>query len=210
MVGARAIGMGGAFSAVASDASVAHWNPAALASLQRQEIGLAYADRFGLGLNHSYLNYVLPVGDHHALGIDWLHLGFDDSELSTGQNKLSFAYGYRNGVEFLRPFIGNTAVGVSGKYRSFNVDLDGNNLGSASGWGFDLGLLAPLPYGLAWRWSLKTWAALTYSMKTGYPRRCMIRAIAWACPTVPLRASRSAWTWTIRFIWAQNTGCAVC
>ena len=139
MVGARAIGMGGAFSAVASDASVAHWNPAALASLQRQEIGLAYADRFGLGLNHSYLNYVLPVGDHHALGIDWLHLGFDDSELSTGQNKLSFAYGYRNGVEFLRPFIGNTAVGVSGKYRSFNVDLDGNNLGSASGWGIRSG-----------------------------------------------------------------------
>ena len=92
--------------------------------------------------------------------------------------------------------IGNTAVGVS-KYRSFNVDLDGNNLGSASGWGFDLGLLAPLPYGLRLRWSLKTWAALTYSMKTGYPRRCMIRAIAWACPTVPLRASRSAWTWTI-------------
>ena len=42
-------------------ASVAHWNPAALASLQRQEIGLAYADRFGLGLNHSYLNYVLPL-----------------------------------------------------------------------------------------------------------------------------------------------------
>ncbi len=148
MVGARAIGMGGAFSAVASDASVAHWNPAALASLQRQEIGFAYADRFGLGLNHSYLDYVLPIGDHHALGVDWLHLGFDDSELNTGQNKLSFAYGYRNGIEGLRPFIGNTAIGVSGKYRSFNVDLDGNNLGSASGWGFDLGLLAPLPYGL--------------------------------------------------------------
>ena len=148
MVGARAIGMGGAFSAVASDASVAHWNLAALASLQRQEIGFAYADRFGLGLNHSYLDYVLPIGDHHALGVDWLHLGFDDSELNTGQNKLSFAYGYRNGIEGLRPFIGNTAIGVSGKYRSFNVDLDGNNLGSASGWGFDLGLLAPLPYGL--------------------------------------------------------------
>ncbi len=148
LVGARAIGMGGAFSAVASDASAAHWNPAALASLQRQEIGFAYADRFGLGLNHSYLNYVLPVGDHHAIGVDWLNLGFDDSELSTGQNKLAFAYGYRNGIESLRPYIGNAAIGVSGKYRSFNVDLDGNNLGSASGWGFDLGLLAPLPYGV--------------------------------------------------------------
>ena len=115
--GVRAIGMGGAFTAVASDASAAHWNPAALASLQRQEIGLAYADRFGLGLNHSYINYVLPVGDHHAIGLDWLHLGFDDSELNTGQNKLAFAYGYRNGIERLRPYIGNAAIGLSGKYR---------------------------------------------------------------------------------------------
>ncbi|MGY8826276.1 MAG: tetratricopeptide repeat protein [Candidatus Latescibacterota bacterium] len=146
--GVRAIGMGGAFTAVASDASVVHWNPAALASLQRQEIGLAYADRFGLGLNHSYLNYVLPVGDHHALGLDWLHLGFDDSELNSAQNKLAFAYGYRNGIELLRPYIGNTAIGLSGKYRSFNVDLDGTNLATASGWGIDLGLLAPLPYGI--------------------------------------------------------------
>ncbi len=146
--GVRAIGMGGAFTAVASDASAVHWNPAALASLQRQEIGLAYADRFGLGLNHSYLNYVLPVGDNQALGVDWLYLGFDDSELNTSQNKLAFAYGYRNGIELLRPYIGNAAIGLSGKYRSFNVDLDGVNLATASGWGLDLGLLAPLPYGI--------------------------------------------------------------
>ena len=79
MVGARAIGMGGAFSAVASDASVAHWNPAALASLQRQEIGFAYADRFGLGLNHSYLDNELPIVEHHALCVDWFHIWFDDS-----------------------------------------------------------------------------------------------------------------------------------
>ena len=30
----------------------------------------------------------------------------------------------------------------------FGVDLDGNQLTSASGWGFALGLLAPLPFGL--------------------------------------------------------------
>ena len=37
-LGARALAMGGAF-VVASDASAAHWNPAALATLQRQELG---------------------------------------------------------------------------------------------------------------------------------------------------------------------------
>ena len=37
-VGARALGMGGAFYAVADDASAAYWNPAGLAYLQRKEI----------------------------------------------------------------------------------------------------------------------------------------------------------------------------
>ena len=74
-VGVRALGMGGAFSAVAADASAVYWNPGALASLQRQELGAALADRFELGLRHQYLNYVLPVGDNHAIGFDWYNLG---------------------------------------------------------------------------------------------------------------------------------------
>jgi tetratricopeptide (TPR) repeat protein len=147
-VGARAIALGGAFSALADDASAAHWNPAALSFLQRQELGFAYADRFGLGLNHSYLNYTLPVGDNHALGLDWLNERFGDDELDFAQNKLNFAYGYRNGLQRLRPFIGTTAIGFAGKYRSQSADLDGNNLMKASGWGFDLGLLVPLPFRL--------------------------------------------------------------
>ena len=53
-LGARAIAMGGAF-VVASDASAVHWNQAALAALQRQELGFSYADRYGLALNQSYL-----------------------------------------------------------------------------------------------------------------------------------------------------------
>ena len=147
-LGARAIAMGGAFAAVASDASAVHWNPAALATLQRQELGFGYADRFGLGLNQSYLAYSLPIADDHALGFDWFNLDFDDSELGAGQNKINFAYGYRNGIGALKPYIGSTAIGVAGKYRSLSVDLDGNQLTSASGWGFDLGLLAPLPFGV--------------------------------------------------------------
>ena len=125
-LGARAIAMGGAFAAVASDASAVHWNPAALATLQRQELGFGYADRFGLGLNQSYLAYSLPIADDHALGFDWFNLDFDDSELGAGQNKINFAYGYRNGIGALKPYIGSTAIGVAGKYRSLSVDLDGN------------------------------------------------------------------------------------
>lgn len=145
-VGARAIGMGGAFTAVAGDASAVWWNPAALALLQRQELSFSYADRFGLGLTHSYLGYLLPVRDNHALGLDWLYHGLDDGELGFHQHQLHLGYGYRNGIRRLRPWLGNTAVGASAKYVSQATDLDGRSVMKATGWGFDLGLLVPLPY----------------------------------------------------------------
>ncbi len=150
-VGARAIAMGGAFAAVASDATAVHWNPAALAMLQRQEINFSYADRFGL-FGDSYLSYSLPVRDNHALGFDWFNESFDDVDgglgLESGQNKFGFAYAYRNGIQRLRPFLGNTAIGVSGKYLSQNIDEDQQKVLSTSGWGVDLGVLAPLPKGV--------------------------------------------------------------
>ncbi|MEC8933058.1 MAG: hypothetical protein VYB08_16665, partial [Candidatus Latescibacterota bacterium] len=65
-IGVRAIGMGGAYSAVGADASAIRWNPAAIATLQRQEILGTYTDRYGLGLNESYMGYVLPITDAHA------------------------------------------------------------------------------------------------------------------------------------------------
>lgn len=145
-VGARAIAMGGAFTAVASDASAVYWNPAALASLQRQELGFTYADRYGLGLTHSYLDYLLPLRDNHALGGDWLYHGLDDGELGFRQNQLRLAYAYRNGIRPLRRWVGNAAVGANAQYFSQATDLDGKSLSKATGWGFDLGLLAPFPH----------------------------------------------------------------
>lgn len=146
-VGARAIAMGGAFAAVTSDASAVYWNPAALASLQRQELAFTHADRYGLGLNTSYLAYSLPLADNHALGLDWHHQGFGDSELDYHKHAFALAYGYRNGVSRLRRYLGNCAVGVSARYISQDVDLDSRALMSAGGWGWDAGITVPLPFG---------------------------------------------------------------
>jgi tetratricopeptide (TPR) repeat protein len=151
-LGVRAIGMGGAFTAVASDATVVNWNPAAVVSLQRQELALSYADRFKLGLKESYLSYVLPIGESHAVGFDWFNRGFDDDQgglgLESRANKISLAYAYRNNIDRLRPYIGNASVGISGKFRSQDADLDGITVMDASGFGLDAGLLLPLPFGL--------------------------------------------------------------
>ena len=150
-VGSRAISMGGAFAALANDASAVHWNPAGLAALQRTELNLTYAERFGL-LDDAYLGYVLPLSDNHALGFDWFQEGFDDMSQGLGLkstfNKFALAYGYRNGLQWLQPFLGSASIGFSGKYISQDIEEDGETVMSASGWGLDAGVLVPLPYGL--------------------------------------------------------------
>lgn len=147
-IGVRALGMGGAFSAVGSDAAAIRWNPAAIAALQRQEVTGAYADRFGLGLGESYLAYVLPVTERHALGLDWFHRGYDDLSgglgLQSAHNMISLAYGYRNGIAALQPYLGSASVGVAAKWIDQSAELDGRSVMSASGLGFDVGLLYPI------------------------------------------------------------------
>ena len=146
-IGVRAISMGGAFVAAASDATAIHWNPAAIATLQRQQVRLSYTDRFGLGLRESYLSYVLPLTESHAFGADWFHRGFDDVEeglgLDASQNRFGFAYGYRNDIE-QRRYIGDSAFGMTARYIGQKAILDGATAMNASGFGFDAGLLVPL------------------------------------------------------------------
>ena len=170
-VGVRAISMGGAFVAVGSDASSIYWNPAAIAALQRQELNLDYADHFGLGFNESHLSYVLPATANHAIGIDWFHRGFDDVNgglgLKSGFDRIAFAYGYRNGIRQLRPWIGNTSIGIAGKYVSQDADLDGQSVMSTSGLGLDLGLLVPLPHNLRLGFSIQDLGGTSVEHESG-------------------------------------------
>ena len=140
-VGARPAALGQAFVAVADDGQAAYWNPAGLPALRSQEIHTSTANLFGAGLNSNYLSYALPLTDRYAAGVDWLHLGFDDGELSLAQNRIGFASGLRLSQRL--------AVGASAKW--FNVDAGLEGLAApegfsseGTGWGFDIGLLAEL------------------------------------------------------------------
>src|SRR2546428_575593 len=61
-VGARAVGMGGAFVAVADDATAPWWNPAGLVFLPYREVIPQHSERFGSLVNHDYLGGVFPLG----------------------------------------------------------------------------------------------------------------------------------------------------
>ena len=67
-MGARPLGMGGAFIAVADDANASYWNPAALAFLQtRQATGMYIT---GEEINYKgFASYNQPVGDSAAVAV---------------------------------------------------------------------------------------------------------------------------------------------
>jgi long-subunit fatty acid transport protein len=58
-VGARAVGMGETFVAVANDPSAIYWNPAGLASLQRREVAASHAEWPG-DIGYEHLTLVIP------------------------------------------------------------------------------------------------------------------------------------------------------
>ena len=59
-VGARPLGMGGAFVAVADDANTIWWNPAGIASIKRKELTLMH-NEMGEDIRYQFLAYNQPV-----------------------------------------------------------------------------------------------------------------------------------------------------
>ena len=78
-VGGRALGMGGAYAALADDVTATYWNPAGIAHVpDKSQIGFMHAARrSGLG-GFSYAGAVSRINTWLALGASWIHAGVDD------------------------------------------------------------------------------------------------------------------------------------
>lgn len=81
-VGARALGMGGAFYAVSDDATASYWNPAALSLLDRKEFSIMQAQMFEQ-TTLNFISYVHPTVSRGTFGF------FINQMNSTGFEKVS-------------------------------------------------------------------------------------------------------------------------
>ncbi len=84
--GARAMAMGGAFTAIADDATAIFWNPAGLAGFpsflaapDAWEIALMHSERFGDLIDYNYISAAFPLNPGKSgWGVSLIHMGIGD------------------------------------------------------------------------------------------------------------------------------------
>jgi len=139
-VGSRAAAMGGAFTAIANDATAAFWNPGGLSRLAKSEFDVSYSEWLvGTKINWFGLAFKISDDDAVALSINQLNYGQDDITTTdqpdgTGQKwdaaDIAFALSYA------RNLTDRFSIGGSVKYISQRIWNE-----SASAFAIDIGLL---------------------------------------------------------------------
>jgi len=140
-IGARALAMGGAFVAVADDATAMLWNPAGLAQLGDTRLAGMSTDLFGMGITHQYIGAVTTFANL-GIGLGWERASIDGQIVDEGgELGGTFTWVEQAIVGSLATNVLDVAMaGANVKYY-----LADNGLGDgASGFGFDLGLLVSL------------------------------------------------------------------
>jgi hypothetical protein len=75
--GGRALGLGGAYVALAQDATAGYWNPGALSRIKYSEVVVMHDERFGNLVSYDFASVAIPYGTDASLGVSVLRLGVD-------------------------------------------------------------------------------------------------------------------------------------
>ena len=89
-VGGRALGLGGAYTALADDANSLYWNPAGLSKLEKREFAASHAELFE-STRHDFLAYAHPTSQGtFAAGLTYLSQGKIDGRDSLGRRTAGY------------------------------------------------------------------------------------------------------------------------
>lgn len=140
-VGARALSMGGAYSAIANDATAVYWNPAGLATLDPYQISFTHAILF-VDTSLDFLAVSAPTERYGSFGAALLALTSGDFEQRTALNEVVGNFNTRDLavlVSWSKELFSNFSLGLNYKFVNQKILTY-----SGSGHGVDLGLQALL------------------------------------------------------------------
>ena len=136
-VGARATSMGGAFTALADDATGQFWNPAGPAWLEDRYIHFTH-NSWIQGINHEVANITFPAFKG-SLGIGLILNDIGDIEHRTIASEEPLgtfsAHDFSIGINYAKKVGDNFSVGLNAKFINEKIYFD-----SANGFAFDLGV----------------------------------------------------------------------
>jgi len=137
-VGGRAIGLGGAYTAVAEDATATYWNPAGLAFLQRGELSFTH-NRWIQDVKSEFVGMAFPKGKS-SFGLSFISTNVDGIERrikpTTKPIGIIQAHDVAAALSYSRKLGENLSWGITFKYLYEKIYIE-----SAWGLAVDFGLL---------------------------------------------------------------------
>ena len=139
-VGARAVGMGGAFVSVANDISAMYWNSAGVARLTAPQAVFTHT-KWIADINFNYAAIAVPLPGVGTLGANATFLTMDEMERTTianpdGTGETFNAGSYAFGLCYARNLTDKFSIGFNFKYISEEIYNS-----KATGMAFDIGTL---------------------------------------------------------------------
>jgi len=137
-VGARAAGMGEAYTVVANDASAVFWNPAGLVDASDRNM-FSSINKWPADITFAGLAYSMKLGRIGTLAISGVYLMTDDMEVTTiempeGNGEMFNLTNYALGLTYARFLTDRVSVGLTTKF--VHEDYYGHGY---STWALDLG-----------------------------------------------------------------------
>ncbi len=144
-VGPRANAMGGAYSAVANDASSMYWNPSGIAFVEKFQGIFTYTQMFA-DVNLNYFGIVIPTGEMGNIGISVTALNIGEMDVTTelrpeGTGETFSSGSYAFGLSYAKFITDNFIFGATFKY--IKEDIFNS---SAEGIAFDIGTIFHTPF----------------------------------------------------------------